>query len=83
MSLDLSKVDTSVIDGMAMTLAIFVFGTVIILAVLAGIMSRLRFPKIIMQPVIHLLRLAVCIAGLRIFSSHSDEWLFVMFHLLI
>ncbi|AQQ55274.1 hypothetical protein [Planococcus lenghuensis] len=52
MALDLSKVDTSVIDSMAVTLAIFMFGTVIILTVLAGIMSRLRFPRIIMQPVI-------------------------------
>jgi len=75
---DLSKMDTSPIDGVVMTRTIFLFSTVIILALMAGIKANMKYPKVIIQPVVTFIALrAICITGLSLFSSHSSEWLFV------
>lgn len=52
MEIDFSTIDTSIIDGMALTFAIFAFGTIAVLTILAVLMSRLKFPEFIARPII-------------------------------
>ncbi|KOF09883.1 hypothetical protein AC739_12380 [Planococcus glaciei] len=52
MKIDFSQIDNSVINDMALTLAIFIFGTAIVGGVVAGLLSRFRVPMFIANPVI-------------------------------
>lgn len=52
MGIDFSTIDTSVIDGMALTLAVFAFGTIAVLIVLAGLLSLFKIPRMMRQPII-------------------------------
>lgn len=51
MKIDFSPLQP-LMNEMAATLAIFVFGTLIVVTVMAGIMTKLRFPKFIIHPAI-------------------------------
>lgn len=52
MQIDFSQIDKSVINDMALTLAIFVFGTALVGGVVAGLLNRFRVLMFIASPIV-------------------------------